>query len=225
MHSVTADTLLRMVPGLAGLDPKLLKETAKLSRIISLKPGQHLFDEGDPCLFQTIVINGEIKIQKASDDGHEIILKYLKQGQQCSLCNTCLLGEKHYPADAISETESRCLLVPRQQFYTILEHAPDFRHKFFSEIEQEMHELIYQLQDVAFGHMDQRLATLLLQYGKDENPIRTTHQALAIELGTAREVISRLLKKFEHQQYIQLKRCKIFIKQPAALEKIISHYL
>jgi len=215
-----------MVPSLAGLDSKLLEETAQLSRLINLKPGQHLFSEGDTCLFQTIVLTGEIKIQKASSDGgHEIVLKYLKQGQQCSLCNACLLGEKRYPADAIAETESVCLLVPRQQFYKVLDHAPDFRHKLFSEIEQDMHELIYQLQDVAFGHMDQRLATLLLQYGKDENPIKTTHLALATELGTAREVISRLLKNFERNQYIQLNRGKIFIKQPAALEKIFSDYL
>ena len=88
-----------------------------------------------------------------------------------------------------------------------------------------MHKLISQLQEVAFGHMDQRLATLLLQHGIDENPISTTHQALATELGTAREVISRLLKNFEHNQCIQLKRGRIFIKQPAELKKISSHYL
>ncbi len=225
MHSLTVDTLLRMIPSLAELDPKLLQETVQLSRLIKLKPGQHLFSEGESCLFQTIVFEGEIKIQKISSDGHEIILNYLKQGQQCSLCNTCLLGEKRYPADAIAETESTCLLVPRQQFYKILEQAPDFRHKLFSEIEHDMHKLIYQLQEVAFGHMDQRLATLLLQYGKHENPISITHQALATELGSAREVISRLLKNFEHNQYIQLNRGRIFIKQPTELKKISSHHL
>lgn len=225
MHSITVDTVLRMIPSLAGVESKLLNETAQLSRLINLKPGQRLFSEGEACLYQTIILKGKIRIQKASSDGREIILNHLEQGQQCSLCNTCLLGKKHYPADAIAETDSECLLVPRQQFYQILDHAPDFRHQLFNEIEHDMHHLIHQLEELAFGHMDQRLATLLLQYGKNENPIHTTHQALATELGTAREVISRLLKGFEHHQYIQLKRCTIFIKQAAALEEISFRYL
>ena len=83
-----------------------------------------------------------------------------------------------------------------------------------------MQSLVNLLEEVAFGHMDQRLANTLLNHGKEQNPVAITHQMLATELGTAREVISRLLKAFERNQWIALKRGKILLKNTTALREL-----
>lgn len=222
MHNITIDALLRIMPNLNGLDPRLLQQTAQLSHLIELSSGHPLFSEGELCANYIKIIKGKIRIQKVTPDGHEIVLDTLIQGQQCNLATTCLLGGTHYPVEAIAETDSECLLLPREQFHQILEQDPDFRHQIFESIEHSMHYLVNLLQEVAFGHMDKRLANLLLQHGNEQNPINTTHQTLATELGTAREVISRLLKAFERNDWIGLKRGRILIINADALKKLAA---
>ncbi len=222
MHRITAEKLLEIMPSLKRLDPGLLHKTAQLSHLIKLSPGQPLFNQGELCNNYITITKGKISIQKITPDGHEIVLDTLVQGQQCNLATTCLLGGVHYPAEAIAKTDSECLLLPRQQFHEILEQAPEFRRQIFKNIEDGMHNLVNLLQEVAFGHMDRRLAKLLLQHSAEQNPINSTHQTLATELGTAREVISRLLKAFERNEWISLKRGKIIIKQPKALQKLAA---
>ncbi len=220
MHTISVDKLLRIMPTLKGLNLELLQKTAELSQLVKVTTGLPLFIEGETCKNHITIISGKIKIQKVTTDGHEIVLDTLGPGQQCNLATTCLLGGTRYPVEAIAESDSECLLLPRAQFQLILEHDPEFRHQIFTSIEDGMLNLVNLLQEVAFGHMDRRLANLLLQHGLEQNPINITHQTLATELGTAREVVSRLLKSFEHNNWIELRRGKILIKQSKALQKI-----
>ena len=103
------------------------------------------------------------------------------------------------------------ILIPKADFQEALAQVPDFRNFVFSSLDKGMNELIGLLEDVSFGRMECRLARRLLQVADSTNRIEVTHQALAEELGTAREVVSRLLKEFEHQGWVRLHRGRVEI--------------
>jgi CRP/FNR family transcriptional regulator len=122
------------------------------------------------------------------------------------LTTTCLLGGKKYPAEAIAETAVEAVLLPKDAFQQALAQMPEFRNAVFTSIDKGMNDLLGLLEDISFGRMDARIARRLLQVTDATNRVDITHQTLAEELGTAREVISRLLKGFEQQGWVKLHR-------------------
>jgi CRP/FNR family transcriptional regulator, anaerobic regulatory protein len=180
-------------------------------RLITVQPGMSLYQHGQACENYLLILSGSVRVQKLSEKGQVITLYHLVAGRACELTTTCLLGGKNYPAEAVAETEVHAILIPKADFQQALAQIPDFRGFVFSSIDKGMNELIGLLEDVSFGRMDSRLARRLLQLADAIHPIRVTHQALADELGTAREVISRLLKGFERQNWVRLRRGRIEI--------------
>lgn len=175
-------------------------------RLITVQPGKSLYQHGQPCENYLLILSGSVRVQKLSEKGQVITLYHLAAGRACELTTTCLLGGKNYPAEAIAETEVRAILIPKADFQQALAQMPDFRDVVFSSIDKGVKELIGLLEDVSFGRMDNRLARYLLQVAEATNRIDVTHQTLADELGTAREVVSRLLKGFEQQGWVKLHR-------------------
>ena len=180
-------------------------------RLITVKPGKALYQHGQACEHYLLILSGSVRVQKLSEKGQVITLYHLVAGRACELTTTCLLGGKNYPAEAVAETEVHAVLIPKTDFQQALAELPDFRNFVFSSIDKGMNELIGLLEDVSFGRMDSRLARRLLQLADAAHPIAVTHQDLAEELGTAREVISRLLKGFERQNWVSLRRGHIEI--------------
>ena len=180
-------------------------------RVITVQPGMSLYQHGQACENYLLILSGSVRVQKLSEKGQVITLYHLVAGRACELTTTCLLGGKNYPAEAVAETEVQAILIPKADFQEALAQVPNFRHFVFSSIDKGMTDLIGLLEDVSFGRMDCRLARRLLQLADDTHPIVVTHQALAEELGTAREVISRLLKGFEHHGWVSLHRGRIEI--------------
>jgi len=196
-----------------------LQELSKLTgnkivdamRLITVQPGMSLFHHGQACENFLLILSGSVRVQKLSEKGQVITLYHLMAGRACELTTTCLLGGKNYPAEAIAETEVSAILIPKADFQEALAQVPDFRNFVFSSLDKGMSELIGLLEDVSFGRMECRLARRLLQVADSTNCIEVTHQALAEELGTAREVVSRLLKEFEHQGWVRLHRGRVEI--------------
>ena len=180
-------------------------------RVITVQPGKSLYQHGQACENYLLILSGSVRVQKLSEKGQVITLYHLVAGRACELTTTCLLGGKNYPAEAVAETEVHAVLIPKTDFHQALAELPDFRNFVFSSIDKGMNDLIGLLEDVSFGRMDSRLARRLLQLADVAHPIAVTHQALAEELGTAREVISRLLKGFERQNWLSLRRGHIEI--------------
>ncbi len=180
-------------------------------KLITVRPGMSLYQHGQACENYLLILSGSVRVQKLSEKGQVITLYHLVAGRACELTTTCLLGGKNYPAEAIAETEVHAILIPKADFQQALAQIPDFRNSVFSSIDKGMNDLIGLLEDVSFGRMDSRLARRLLQLADAAHPIAVTHQALAEELGTAREVISRLLKGFERQNLVSLRRGHIEI--------------
>jgi len=220
MTNVPANRLPEMVPAYRQLPARLLEQMSRHAFVTDINSGQNLFREGDCCRYHQILLTGKLRVQKVTMDGHEIVVGHVNPNEACNLSYSCLLGGEHYGAEAIAEEDSRVLMITRDHFYQLMEQLPGFREHVFREIKLSVNQLMDLVQEIAFDHMDHRLANTLLKQSKGLRLIKTTHQELAIELGTAREVVSRLLKEFEHQGWVKLYRGRIEILNPGQLNQI-----
>ncbi len=219
---VAYNSLATYYPEVSSIPDSTRREVVESSRLVSLERGESVFRSGEACNNFLFLLEGSIRVQKLSHDGHEITLYHITPGQACELSTTCLLADKCYPAEAITETVVHALLVPKLHFFSALANAEPFRKYIFSVIDKGMSALVTLVEEVAFGPMDQRLAQRLLTIKDEHDGVTITHQALAVELGTAREVISRLLKELERKGYVKLFRGRIDIKDTLALERLVA---
>jgi CRP/FNR family transcriptional regulator, anaerobic regulatory protein len=218
--SMKARDNLEKYPALQDIFKLAGNKLAEAMRVITVQPGMPIYQHGQACENFLLILSGSVRVQKLSERGQVITLYHLVAGRACELTTTCLLGGKSYPAEAVAETEVHAILIPKVDFQEALAQIPEFRNFVFSSIDKGMNELIGLVEDVSFGRMDARLARRLLQLAETENPLEVTHQTLAEELGTAREVISRLLKGFERQKWVKLSRGVIEIVDWDYLRKL-----
>jgi CRP/FNR family transcriptional regulator len=184
--------------------------------------GQVLFDVGSPCDTFLMLCLGSVRVIRPGRSGQEILLYRLRPGESGILAVCCLLGRADYPARGIVESNLSGYSIPQTLFVELVEQSPAFRAFIFRSLAPRLTQLMELIEAVAFQRMDQRLAALLLQKGVS---IRTTHQSLADELGTAREVVSRTLEDFERQGILKLQRGHIHIQDMAALEQVRAQSL
>ncbi len=203
---ISITTLLQWFPTLQMCDLKNQKHISAEVQLKSYPAGERIFFEGQECHRFILVTKGNLRVQKVANNGHEIVLYHLHPGECCRLTNICLLGRQHFPAEAISETEMELLTMSKHAFQLALDNCPEFRKEIFASIDDAMNELVTLVQEVAFGQLDHRLAQLLLKATKTRTSLHVTHQEIAMELGTAREVVSRLLKEFERNHWLKLHR-------------------
>lgn len=226
MAMMTAPLIHRLAwrfPVLGEPDSPIFSFLAEHGRVVSVPADAPLFHAGTTCDEFILVIEGTARVQKDSADGHEIVLFRVDGGHSCILTDSCLLGGHDYPAAGVAETDCQLLLLSATHFQLALAQFDSLRHFVFAGISNGVNNIVDLLEAVAFGPLNQRLAHLLLLRSRGGHDIlKTTHQALAMDLGTAREVVSRLLKEFENHGLVRLSRSKI---QIVNLEKLqnISH--
>jgi CRP/FNR family transcriptional regulator len=192
-------------------------EPENTARVIEVGAGESLFRCGEACQSYLLILEGEARVQKLSENGQVITLYHLRPGQACELTTACLLSGKTYPADAIADTPLRAVRVSKFRFQKALARSAAFRKWVFSAVDSRIENLVALVGEVSFGPMDRRIARCLLQWSGGTTQIRTTHSRIAEELGTAREVVSRILKEFERSGWIRLHRGAIDIIEPEGL--------
>ncbi len=197
-----------------------LGEIAEQSRQIELPPETTVFRQGDRCENYLLVLQGSVKVFSRAENGREILLYRVRDGESCTLTTACLFGDNPYPAEGVSETEVSALAIPRPVFNRGLAGSENFRRMIFDQYARRLSEVITLVEALSFGRIDIRLARLLLQLGARSHTLETTHQSLAIELGSVREVISRQLKDFEHRGLVSLQRGRITLKDIGGLRRI-----
>lgn len=209
------DALRDLIPGLAQLPVELTREIAHQAVPLSVPAGTLLFDAGAPCQALPLVLEGRIKVSKRAENGREIRLYGVRPGELCIVTVSCLLGGDPYPATGVAETAVTALALPRPLFLRLAaEHAP-FRQAVFSLFAERLAGLMQLVEEVAFRRLDRRLAAWLAQRAPS---IAASHQAIADELGSVREIVSRLLKQFEEAGYVSLGRERIQVLSAPALE-------
>ncbi len=190
------------------------------SKIISLPKSSTVFRQGDSCSNYLIILDGKVKVFTRAENGREILLYRLLQGDSCVITTSCLFGRKNYPAESQTETDVTALAIPIAQFNNVLTSSETFRKMVFSAFSSHLSDLIVLIEEVAFGKLEVRLARHLLDQRDQNNMLASTHHNIATELGSAREVISRQLKEMELKGHIEINRGNIKINDIDALQNI-----
>lgn len=203
-------SLLQRYPELSLLDKAGLAIIKNAQRI-QVPSNTVLFRQGDPCNNFIMVISGTVKVLGRNAAGREIVLYRIEDKGTCVLTTSCLLGKQNYPAEGISETDVQAYLLPLSSFEKALNDSPGLRHFIFSSYASPLSEMIELVQSIAFESIESRLIDFLLSQTDSSLKIHASHQHIADTLGTAREVVSRQLKKLESQGLIHLERGCIHI--------------
>ncbi|HEX4943963.1 MAG TPA: Crp/Fnr family transcriptional regulator [Usitatibacteraceae bacterium] len=206
-------------PALAGISEYLASRLAAECRAMTVPPGTRLFDERSPCGSFPLVIEGRVKVAKLSPSGREIVLYRVGPGQSCLLTSSCLLSRRDYSATGIAETEVTLVAIPRDLFDALMTGAPAFRDYVHALFADRIGELMMLVEEVAFRRLDQRLAAHLLAHGP---LVVARHQDIAVELGSVREIVSRLLSDFEDRGFVSLGRGRIEVADRQGLEAIAT---
>ena len=195
-------------------------------------PSSHsLFKLGDECDHYVIVETGRIRVELLSTNGQQLLLYRISEGQSCVMTTSCLLGENRYFAQATSETPANLFLIPRNNFRSLLIESSEFRNFVFDGFSERLSSLMQRTAELATNTVDQRLAASLLanaqsqgKLGNESNgsTVHLTHEQLAIEIGSAREVVSRRLAAFEKIGIIKRHRGHVEILDQDNLVKHLS---
>jgi len=204
---------LSAFPQLGGLDAVSLTRLAEGARCVDVPAAATLFRSGELCENFMLVVDGSVRVQKSAASGREIVLYRVEAGQSCILTTTCLINAERYSAEGIAETAVSGVILPRALFHDLLGRSEVFRKFVFSAYATRLADLLTLIEEVAFGRIDMRLAAFLLEHAEADGGLKTTHQDLATELGTAREVVSRQLKEFERRGWLTLSRGRIELSQ------------
>lgn len=208
-------------PRLAGLDAEAARNLAEAGQVLAIPVGTVVFRDGAECANYVLVLEGSIRVQKTAESGREIVLYRVERGQSCVLTTNCLMAGEDYSAEGVAETPVKALVLPRAVFRNLVDRSPAFRDFVFSAYATRLSDLMALIEEVAFRRIDSRLAGWLkARSGRDG--IQATHQEIAAELGTAREVVSRQLKDFERRGWVLLRRGSIDLKDVAALDRLAT---
>lgn len=202
---------------LAPLDPPAREAVRAASRRVRLPAGSAAFRPGESCAHWLIVCAGQVRVSRVSEDGREIVLYRVRPGESCVLTTAGLLEGAAYDAEAICETEVEALLLPAAAFLSLVAEQPSFRRFAFAAYAARIAALMELAEELAFDEVGTRLARRLLALRAPDGTVPATHEALAAELGTAREVVSRRLKAFERAGHVALARGRIVLADPDGL--------
>ena len=206
-----------LYPALAHVVPALA-ELGSTAGPITVPAGSVLFSENAPCQGFPLLLAGEVKVSRHSSDGRSLELYRVVPGELCLVSSACLFRSQPLSAHGVTTKATELLLIAPTVFNQWLE-TPAFRNEVLGLFAERMADLTGLIDAVAFHRLDQRLAAALLGRGQQ---LTITHQALADELGTVREIVSRLLRRFEREGWVTLSRERIHISDSAALRAVAA---
>ena len=209
--------LLELFPVFQRLPGATIEEIVRSAAPRQAPAGTILFESASPCTGFPMLLEGSVRVVKSAPNGREVQLYRITPGESCLLSSSCLLGGSDYSATGIAETAVTLLALPPALFHRLLaEHKP-FRDYVFSLFSERLADLMSLVEAVTFHKLDQRLAALLLRKGE---LVRATHQGLADELGSVREMVSRLLSNFQDRGWVALGREQIRVIDAEALRRL-----
>jgi len=212
----TRSRLLPLYPMLGELPAAELEAILATAKQMQFQAGTVIFDENQPCQGFPLLLSGSLRVIKSAANGRELQLYRVLPGESCILTSSCLLGHNPYQARGIVEAPLEMVMLPAALFHRLLGSHEAFRRYVFQLFTERLTDLMELVTAVAFQKLDRRLAALLIAR---PIPLHATHQALADELGSAREMVSRLLKGFAEQGWVTLGREQITVTDRAALKK------
>jgi CRP/FNR family transcriptional regulator len=208
------DDLGALHPGLAGLPPPIARRVRAERAPLRAAAGTVLFDAGDPCAAFPLLRAGTVRLARPLANGRDLLLYRLGPGETCAVSASCLLGDAPSPARATAERDLEGAALPAPLFLELVERHGPFRRAVFSVFAFRLAVLAELAERISSARLDERVAEVLLQRGPT---VVATHQAIADELGTAREVVSRVLGTFASRGAVRLRRGVVEVLDPASL--------
>ena len=188
-------------------------------QIVKIDQDRFVFHAGDLCQAFLMLLEGNVRVQLTSASGREVTLYRISPGGSCILTTSCLLSHEDYPAEAIAESDLVAAAIPSAVFQDALDQSHRFRNFVFDGFSTRLKNVIARIEELAFTSIDARLARVLLEL-HEKQVEKVTHQDIAVELGTAREVVSRHLKRFAAEGWVELGRGRVTVVDPANLQRV-----
>jgi len=209
-------------PPLRLLPADDLNRLRQSSMVLEMAAGSRIFGPGQAPQHFLLLLEGAVRVQQTSETGREIVLYRIHAGESCVLTTACLIGHEDYTAEGMAETDVRAVVVPRTVFDEFIGSSGEFRRFVFTAFSHRVTSLFHVIEDLAFSRIDVRLAQRLLDLADEHSNVSTTHQEIANELGTAREVISRQLREFQRRGWIRSSRGAIELLDRAGLARLAA---
>jgi len=210
--------IARALPILRQAGPQLAREVRQAASLVRLPVGSDVFAEGDRVDSIALLLAGVVRVYKIGETGREITLYRFGLGESCVLTASAILNQKTFPPIATVEQEGEAVTIPAETFRGWVHRHDLWREFVFDLLSQRLASVMEPLDEVAFHRMDARVASLLVTRSQVQNPVHITHQEIAAELGSSREVISRLLEDFAGRGLVRIARGEIEILDAAGLE-------
>lgn len=194
-----------------GIKEKLLQ----YGNVKTFSEGETVQNENAYIRAIPIVMNGSIRVMRTDEEGREILLYYIKPGESCIMSFLGGIHEDTSKVRAVAEEETEILFIPVERIKELIRQFPEFLDYVFNLYHKRFEELLEVVNAVAFKKMDERLLHFIKRKAEltKSHTLYVTHEQLANELGTARVVVSRLLKQMEEEDLVELGRNKITLKQ------------
>ncbi|MEF3367453.1 Crp/Fnr family transcriptional regulator [Methylocystis sp. 9N] len=182
--------------------------------------GAVLFRPGDRCGHFPLILSGSVRVQRVTESGREIVLYRVGANETCILTTASLLSGEAYAAEGVAETDVVAYLAPADRFAALMNASEGFRGLVFEGYSRRIATLMARIEELVCTRINVRLADRLLALSDAGDKIAVTQQALAADLGTAREVVGRTLKAFERSGWVKLSRGCAEIVDAAALRSL-----
>jgi CRP/FNR family transcriptional regulator, anaerobic regulatory protein len=212
------ERLARVLPILKKADPGLLRELQQAAFFMRIPKGRDVFIEGDHVSAIALLISGIVRVYKIGETGREITLYRFGNGESCILTANAILSQTNFPAIASVEKEAEAVMFPADAFREWIRRSDLWREFVFDLLSQRLSTVMALIDEVAFRRMDTRVAALLTERTRMSSLIHVTHQEIAAELGSSREVISRILEDFSAEGIIHSTRGAIEVMDHEALQ-------
>ena len=203
--------IVHALPILEHADPQLTREFQAEAFFARIPAGKDVFVEGDQAEAIALLISGVVRVYKIGETGREITLYRFGNGESCILTANAILSRKSFPAIATVERDAEAIMIPADTFRDWVKRHDLWREFVFDLLSDRLSTVMAVVDEVVFQRMDRRVASLLLSKAKLQYPIQITHQEIAAELGSSREVISRILEDFSQRGIVESGRGTIEI--------------
>lgn len=203
IDSEQLERITRSIPFLQDADLELLQDFQQHAFLARIPTGKDIFLEGDQVEALALLISGVVRVYNIGATGREITLYRFGLGDSCILSANAIFNQQNFPAIATVEEEAVAVMIPSDIFRDWVNRHALWRNFIINLLSQRLSSLMAVIDEVAFQRMDTRIAALLVTRARFENPIHITHQEIASELGSSREVISRILEDFKRQGMIK----------------------
>lgn len=212
--------IARVLPILRQADDALVTEFRRAAFFARIPAGKDVFVEGDEVNAIALLISGAVRVYKVGETGREITLYRFGHGESCILTANAILSRQSFSAIATVEQDAEAVMIPADIFREWIRRYDLWRDFLFSLLSQRLASVMEIVDEVTFRRMDIRVAVMLLERSRANNPITITHQEIAAELGSSREVISRILENLAKQGILRVQRGSIEILDSDLLESL-----